>query len=407
MKESKKKINLSLFLLVLFYPILALFGLKGKLKDGNRGAYVALAFILGFYGYLYPPVGDMYRYAMDFELYSDVSFTQFLILAPLYNKDFLLPFLDWILAQLGLVNDWTRFFFIFLGSLLTFRIFYEVREESQIRNSKAAASLFLVYLLLMNINFILFRFGLAMCFFVYGYYLLLYKNIKMGYLWVGLAIFCHFGISPLLFPLVFSQILGYNGNKSVSVILMIMILFADIDVADQIIRKLPFSDSMVDYLSVYTSGFWKEEYLQEVSLNYKIFQVLNKVGYYALFFFYIKHHRPCKVSAFIDMMLAVMVILSPMKAMFGRFVIVLNFILAINFISIMFYEWRVIRFQYTKKIFLYIGIFITMVSIYAKRHELALSDEYLLLAPTVMIVNHSYDSHWIETNVDANGDFKR
>lgn len=407
MKSSTRKINIGLILLALFYPILSLLGIKSKLKKGNWETYVMLAMILGIYGYLYPPVGDMYRYAQDFEIYSDLSFTQFVTTALIYNKDFFLPLLDWLLAQIGLVNDWTRFFFVFFGSLLTFRVFYSIREKSEIRDSYAAVTMFLVYLLLMNINFMLFRFGLSMCFFVYGYYMLFYENSRSGYLWAALALFCHFGILPLLLPLVISRTLNYNGSKSLSIILMVLILFADIDVADQIIQKLPISNSMVDHLSVYSSGFWKEDYLQEVSLNYKIFQVLNKIGYYALFLFYIKYHTPSKISGFIDMVLVVMVVISPMKAVLGRFVIALNFILAINFISIMFNKWRVIKFQRIKEIFLYIGIFITMVSIYAKRRELALSDEYLILTPTAMIVNHSYDNHWINTNVYANGDFKR
>lgn len=57
-------------LIFIIYPILSFpFILKGILKR-ERWAYLLGAILMGYIGMLYPPAGDMYRYAEDFNLYK-------------------------------------------------------------------------------------------------------------------------------------------------------------------------------------------------------------------------------------------------------------------------------------------------------------------------------------------------
>ena len=82
-------------LIFIIYPILSfLFILKGILKR-ERWAYLLGAIFMGYMGILYPPAGDMYRYAEDFNLYKELDWDQFWIFMAL-KFDYFLPLLSWI-----------------------------------------------------------------------------------------------------------------------------------------------------------------------------------------------------------------------------------------------------------------------------------------------------------------------
>ena len=64
-------------LIFIIYPVLSFpFILKGILKR-ERWAYLLGAIFMGYMGMLYPPAGDMYRYAEDFNLYKFHRLKQF------------------------------------------------------------------------------------------------------------------------------------------------------------------------------------------------------------------------------------------------------------------------------------------------------------------------------------------
>ena len=64
-------------LIFIIYPILSFpFILKGILKR-ERWAYLLGAILMGYIGMLYPPAGDMYRYAEDFNLYKELDWEYF------------------------------------------------------------------------------------------------------------------------------------------------------------------------------------------------------------------------------------------------------------------------------------------------------------------------------------------
>ena len=66
-------------LIFIIYPILSFpFILKGILKR-ERWAYLLGAILMGYIGMLYPPAGDMYRYAEDFNLYKELDWEYFWI----------------------------------------------------------------------------------------------------------------------------------------------------------------------------------------------------------------------------------------------------------------------------------------------------------------------------------------
>ena len=66
---------------------------------------------MGYMGMLYPPAGDMYRYAEDFNLYKELDWEYFWIFMAL-KFDYFLPLLSWILGKLGAYPESTRFLFV-------------------------------------------------------------------------------------------------------------------------------------------------------------------------------------------------------------------------------------------------------------------------------------------------------
>lgn len=76
-------------LIFIIYPILSFpFILKGILKR-ERWAYLLGAILMGYIGMLYPPAGDMYRYAEDFNLYKELDWEYFWIFMALKFDYFL------------------------------------------------------------------------------------------------------------------------------------------------------------------------------------------------------------------------------------------------------------------------------------------------------------------------------
>ena len=98
-------------LIFIIYPVLSFpFILKGILKR-ERWAYLLGAIFMGYMGMLYPPAGDMYRYAEDFNLYKELDWEYFWIFMAL-KFDYFLPLLSWLLGKLGAYPESKRFMFV-------------------------------------------------------------------------------------------------------------------------------------------------------------------------------------------------------------------------------------------------------------------------------------------------------
>ena len=112
-------------LIFIIYPILSFpFILKGILKR-ERWAYLLGAILMGYIGMLYPPAGDMYRYAEDFNLYKELDWEYFWIFMAL-KFDYFLPLLSWILGKLGAYPESTRFLFVACSYYLLLDLYHDI-----------------------------------------------------------------------------------------------------------------------------------------------------------------------------------------------------------------------------------------------------------------------------------------
>ena len=106
-------------LIFIIYPILSFpFILKGILKR-ERWAYLLGAILMGYIGMLYPPAGDMYRYAEDFNLYKELDWEYFWIFMGHYK-------IFCVNGNTGFRNESRIFYFIHLQNEEA----YERKESS-------------------------------------------------------------------------------------------------------------------------------------------------------------------------------------------------------------------------------------------------------------------------------------
>ena len=155
-------------LIFIIYPILSFpFILKGILKR-ERWAYLLGAILMGYIGMLYPPAGDMYRYAEDFNLYKELDWEYFWIFMAL-KFDYFLPLLSWILGKLGAYPESTRFLFVACSYYLLLDLYHDITlsNKDMTRRTRVYSLILLVPL---TFSIYLFRMGFAQVVLVYGRY---------------------------------------------------------------------------------------------------------------------------------------------------------------------------------------------------------------------------------------------
>lgn len=195
-------------LIFIIYPILSFpFILKGILKR-ERWAYLLGAILMGYIGMLYPPAGDMYRYAEDFNLYKELDWEYFWIFMAL-KFDYFLPLLSWILGKLGAYPESTRFLFVACSYYLLLDLYHDITlsNKDMTRRTRVYSLILLVPL---TFSIYLFRMGFAQVVLVYGIYWFLMKNRKKGLFFIIFAVFIHVSYMPFIFIAIASRYKIFN-----------------------------------------------------------------------------------------------------------------------------------------------------------------------------------------------------
>lgn len=195
-------------LIFIIYPILSFpFILKGILKR-ERWAYLLGAIFMGYMGMLYPPAGDMYRYAEDFNLYKELDWEYFWIFMAL-KFDYFLPLLSWILGKLGAYPESTRFLFVACSYYLLLDLYHDITlsNKDMTRRTRVYSLILLVPL---TFSIYLFRMGFAQTVLVYGIYWFLIKNRKKGLFFIIFAVLIHISYMPFVFIAIASRYKIFN-----------------------------------------------------------------------------------------------------------------------------------------------------------------------------------------------------
>ena len=234
-------------LIFIIYPILSFpFILKGILKR-ERWAYLLGAILMGYIGMLYPPAGDMYRYAEDFNLYKELDWEYFWIFMAL-KFDYFLPLLSWILGKLGAYPESTRFLFVACSYYLLLDLYHDITlsNKDMTRRTRVYSLILLVPL---TFSIYLFRMGFAQVVLVYGIYWFLMKNRKKGLFFIIFAVFIHVSYMPFIFIAIASRYKIFNFSSNVFCYLCFLLIFIESSsLGVTLLRSLPFSESLLVHL---------------------------------------------------------------------------------------------------------------------------------------------------------------
>ncbi len=391
------------WIVVILFPLFSLPWVITRMCKLEKTAFVQFAFFMGLVGILFPPSGDLYRYYMDYTTYKDLDFNTFLVYAFL-EFDYFLSFLLYGMASIGLPCDLSRFIFSFVGYYLTGNLFIQVMKDNPVA-LKYKGWLLLVFFVL-SLNVYLYRSGLACILFVYGAYYVIYKSSKKHWFYVLFAIFVHFSfivfaillLLSKVMPLIFRQRFWYS-------VLIVIFIFGIFNVG-VLFDVGGFSGELFERYKGFMEADDAGHYAEQFSLKSLIWQ---RFGYFialVLLYFFVTFRKTSKKRewSFIDYVFLLCIAASPFSVIFGRFVAPLTLILKIFLIE--HFQDNVVMKKYLK-VLICMVLIMDIMNVWAKRHEIAVSDMSMLATSTsISIIQHTYSDTWINRNINAYGDLE-
>ena len=400
-KHVEKVNQIILLLIFAIYPIIALPFILIEIYNNKRYAYSCLSIFLGYIALLYPPTGDLYRYAQDYFLFYSLDYSDFIHLLE-FKIDFIHPCFLWLLGKLNVNCDVSRFIYVWFSSELIFSMFYEIFHNSQNRIMRFVS--FSILILLLSFTSFLFRYGFSVILFVYGTFLVIFKNNRIkGYLFIIIAALYHFSLLIFLFSFLIQDKFNYKGNKKVALICVIGTFVFSTDIITQVINYLPFDAKLIDHLLIYTDGYYAGDFYEDHSLKYRIGVMLQKTNFILLILVYCFNYKYNKLSGWITILLMILFVFSPFAKIKARFELILV-LTSLIYVIKLFADNQVKYIYKTRKILVYAGIFYTCISLWTIRRQLSLSMEEKLFLPTYAIVTSTYTEDWINRNIHPDGD---
>lgn len=377
--------------------------IKGMWKQ-KKWAFVLWAIFMGLIGILVPPTGDFYRYTMDYEMYKGLDWNDFWLLASLKNE-LMLPLISYFISKLSLNFDISRFIYNFLGYFLLGLTYLDIVHNNvylQYLKSKKNAIYALGFFIFFSFSVFCFRYYLSAMFFLYGAYLVVYKKKKCGWWLVGLAIFNHLSYVVQAVALLLQQCHFFKFGKKTVVFLVLISFCLDSSFIIEIFNLLPLE--FVSQYMVYLDGYWAGDFLENHSWKYKLLMFITNLVQYFCILVYILQYRKADRNyvSLTNAMLLLTTISTPFVTINGRFLVVMMYFVKVHLLVI---------YDNTKKMrkYLMILFWLTMLSnmlgIVGFRRQIQVSDLSILFYSTSFhVLNHTYDTDWIDRNVSEDGD---
>lgn len=403
MKKSNTSPLIS-WLIVLLLPLYSLPWTIMRMIRLEKTAFVQFAFFMGLVGMLFPPSGDLYRYYLDYTTYKGLDWNSFLVYS-LLEFDYLLSFLLYGLASNGLPCDLSRFLFNFVGFFLLGKLFVQLIEDNyDIYKYKSS---FLIIFFVLSLNVYLYRSGIASILFIYGAYHVIYKNSKKHWAFVFFSVLAHFSyiffavilMLSVSFPLIFRRRWMY-------VVLIFFFIFGMFNVG-VLFEIEGFSGAFFERYKGYMDNEDAGQFAEQFSWKANLWA---RFGYFislVLLLFFVKFRKFSNLRewSLVDYLLLLCIISSPFSVIFGRFVAPLTLFLKVYFFEN--YKIGVVGKKFLK-ILVCMIIVLDIMNLWAKRHEIAVSDMSLLATSTsISILNHSYTDSWINRNINSYGDLEK
>lgn len=401
-KRNDYKLKWIAILLFLLYPIASIpFIVAGILKK-QKWAFVLFSCFMGLLAILYPPAGDLYRYAKDFELYSESDWNTFCLLL-IFKFDYFLPLLSYAIGHLGGTVELTRFIFAFLSYYLMFDLFSLICRDNNLNDKKIYIYAFIIFIPLTFWAF-LFRYNFAWVFLLNGSYRWFVHNEKKGILLVALSVLTHISYLPFFFLCFFSKNRFFRFSYLLVVLLWVLVFCCDTtSIGKKILSFLPFSDSLLAHIEEYIDGSQSESIVKEFSLKQIIIYVFSNIMSLYVLYIYLKIYKSrfTPYMGFINSTLLMLLFSSSFPVIFSRLMGVCLFQLKM---SILAFSGKYQQVYF--KTLCYISIFALLFSFWQFRFFF--TEGYLwkiFTSSSFGIVTFSYPDSWINNHLDEDGDF--
>lgn len=391
-------------LIFIIYPVLSFpFILKGILKR-ERWAYLLGAIFMGYMGMLYPPAGDMYRYAEDFNLYKELDWEYFWIFMAL-KFDYFLPLLSWILGKLGAYPESTRFLFVACSYYLLLDLYHDITlsNKGMTRRTRVYSLILLVPL---TFSIYLFRMGFAQTVLVYGIYWFLIKNRKKGLFFIIFAVLIHISYMPFVFIAIASRYKIFNFSTNVFCCLcFLLVLIESSSLGVTLLRSLPFSESLLAHLEEYISGSQSKDLSSQFTVKQLIakyfFNIVYYITLYQYYIFYKSNPQPLKIKRFMNIFILIIIMSSSVPILHDRLLDVLKVFLILSSLCFINNSLRMQRFLRIVVVFMIIN---TLFAFWQLRFFLRFSQfDILFKSSSVQLVDFHYTDKWISKNIDEEG----
>lgn len=391
-------------LIFIIYPILSfLFILKGILKR-ERWAYLLGAIFMGYMGILYPPAGDMYRYAEDFNLYKELDWDQFWVFMAL-KFDYFLPLLSWILSKLGAYPESIRFLFVACSYYLLFDLYHDI-TFSNVNMTKRTKVYSLILLVPLTFSSYLFRMGLAQVVLLYGIYWYLIKNSKKGLFFILFSAFIHVSYTPFILIAIISRFKIFNFSKGIFVCICFLLIFVESSsLGITLLRSLPFSESLLAHLEEYISGSQSEDLTSLFTIKQLIakyfFNIVYYITLYQYYVFYKSNPQPLKIKQFVNIFLLFIIMSSSVPVLHER---LLNVLKVFLILSSLYFMNNSFRMQRLLRIVVLFTVINTLFVFWQLRFFLRFSQfDILFQSSSVHLIDFHYTDEWISRHVDEEG----
>jgi hypothetical protein len=398
--KNKTFFGLVFFLLAPLYSVPYI--VKGMV-DRNKYSFVLWAFFMGLLGVLSPPVGDLYRYAEDYYIFKDCNWDTFLSILTV-KFDYILSIISYVFSKLDIPFDLTRFLFNFFAHYLLGLLYLDI-TNSNIALKRDSKYNFYAVILFMGFSFSLYvyRFYFSMILFLYGAYKVYFKECKSGWLFIFLSVLNHFSFVVFLLGFLLLKMKLFRFNRKLVISLFVMMSFLDTDFLISIMKTLELPTALIDKYSTYFDGYWAGRYLVDRSWRYRLMVFLVSLVSYVGSIIYVIYYNYGKrsVSAFVNLFLIMALLVSPFSIVYERFLVVL--LLSIKVYFLLIYDGSK-QMRFMLKILCLFVIFGSFVEMYGMRRQIAVSQyDKLFYSTSFQLLQSSYDMHWINGNIDSDG----
>lgn len=400
--NQKQLLNIVLFIIC---PFLSLPILFCEIYNGKKYPLVLLAIFMGCLSMFYFPYGDQYRYFMNLEMARYLSLEEKFDFDSLmiYKELNIVNIVVFVFAKLGLNLELLRFTLTFLGCLLLFKIYVEIKEQLLDSSINRFQLIYVFIIIFLSIPYYLinygFRTGFGACLFTYGIYLFYLKNkyIK-GFLFFLLAASTHFlfVIHTLIYSIIY--FIDFNLSRKKTLIVSIILLLMSMSIFSLLLGKIEFIDAILNsYVYGDNYGAGSYDYFSPKSKALWLNGIINSV---VMFFVFFKLNNKGKFENVIYILFVLCVFAIPYATFFQRLIRssipILALYLIVNFSNI------IIR---KAKFIIIISLTIAFISpfwVSRNQYRYARLERILYSSLPTLLENH-YDEKTISKKVDIDG----